>query len=80
MLRYPEESQGSKRINLGFFKSDEFACTRATSLYNEQQSKMVRDIRSASWQKSSHGSGYFVEAHPRKNVPDREVGRAGGGK
>lgn len=31
-------------------------------------------------QKSSHGCGYFVERIRGKNVPDREVGRAGDGK
>lgn len=31
-------------------------------------------------QKSSHGCGYFAERIRSKNVPDREVGRAGGGK
>lgn len=53
-----------------------FACTQIASLYGGVQNRNEMAGR----QKSSHGCGYFVERIRSKNVPDREVGRAGGGK
>lgn len=55
---------------------DSFACTQIASLYGGVQNRNGMAGR----QKSSHGCGYFVERIRSKNVPDREVGRAGGGK
>jgi len=67
LLHYLENLGGIKANRSEFFKSDKFRVrgSRRYTMGNEVR-RSVQDIRLTGWQKSSHGSEYFVKTHPEQ--------------